>query len=161
MHIKWVYKTKADAQNNFQRLKARLVACMNKHVLGVNYSLTFAAVTDISTVRSFWRWDVPAKHGDIPNAYVKADKEAHLNIYLQLSSGMSFSEERLREHGAANSNKLVLDLRKSLYGLNQTGRMQSRQLHTHLVEVGYQALRKRHVLYWKRDGEDIVVAGVR
>uniref|UniRef100_A0AAV1T1T5 Reverse transcriptase Ty1/copia-type domain-containing protein n=1 Tax=Peronospora matthiolae TaxID=2874970 RepID=A0AAV1T1T5_9STRA len=30
------------------------------------------------------RWGVPARHGDIPNAYVKADKEEHLDIYLAI-----------------------------------------------------------------------------
>ena len=27
-------------------------------------------------------WGVPAKHGDILNAYVKANKESHLEIFL-------------------------------------------------------------------------------
>ena len=121
LHTKWVYKTKTDAQGKLERLKARLVACGNEQVLGVDYSLTFAAVMDLSTVKVILAlaamWGVPAKHGDIPNAYVKADKEAHLDIYLQLPRGMSVSEATLRKHGAVNANELVLDLRKSLYGL--------------------------------------------
>ena len=32
---------------------------------------------------------VPVKHGDIPNAYVRAEKEAHLDIYLQGPSCMT------------------------------------------------------------------------
>uniref|UniRef100_A0AAV1UE71 Reverse transcriptase Ty1/copia-type domain-containing protein n=1 Tax=Peronospora matthiolae TaxID=2874970 RepID=A0AAV1UE71_9STRA len=34
------------------------------------------------------RWGVPARHGGIPNAYVKADKEEHLDIYLAIPQGM-------------------------------------------------------------------------
>ena len=79
VHTKWVFKTKTDAQGKIARLKARLVACGNEQVLKVDYSLTFAAVVDLSTVKIIMAlaatWGgVPAKHGDIPNAYVKADK---------------------------------------------------------------------------------------
>ena len=80
-------------------------------MLGVEYSLPFAAVMDLSTVKVILAlaatWDVPAKYGDIPYAYLKADKEVHMDIYLKLPSGMSVSEETLREHGAANANELV------------------------------------------------------
>ncbi|KAK1947703.1 hypothetical protein P3T76_001713 [Phytophthora citrophthora] len=46
---------------------------------GVDYNITFAAVIDMSSVKLILalanRWQVPAKHGDVPNAYVKAEKE--------------------------------------------------------------------------------------
>ena len=78
VHTKWVFKTKTDAQGKIARLKARLVACGNEQVLKVDYSLTFAAVVDLSTLKIIMAlaamWGVPAKHGYIPNAYVKADK---------------------------------------------------------------------------------------
>ena len=44
----------------------------------VNYGITFAAVIDLLSVKLIFalsrKWKVPAKHGDVPNAYVKADK---------------------------------------------------------------------------------------
>ena len=68
------------------RYKARLDACSNEQVLGEDYILTFAAVMDISTAKVVLAldatWGVPAKHGDIPNSYVRAEKEAHLDICL-------------------------------------------------------------------------------
>lgn len=58
---------------------ARLVACGNEQVFGFIYGLTFAAAMEISKVKVkvvfVLRWGVPARHGDIPNAYVKASKE--------------------------------------------------------------------------------------
>ena len=111
LHTRWVYKTKTTANGELERLKARLVACGNEQVLEVDYGLTFAAVIDLSTVKVVLAfaasWRVPAKHGDIPKAYVKADKAAHLRIYLQLPRGMSMSDATLREHGATSAKELV------------------------------------------------------
>lgn len=39
---------------------------------------------------------VPARHGDIPNAYMKANKEAHLDIFLGVPVGMEIGVESLR-----------------------------------------------------------------
>ena len=39
------------------------------------------------------------------NTYVKADKEANLQIYLQLPRGMSMTNETLGKHGAASANE--------------------------------------------------------
>ena len=62
--------------------KARLVACGNEQVLGVDYNLTFVAVMNISTAKVVLAlvetWGVPAKHGDIPNAYVRGSTPQHL-----------------------------------------------------------------------------------
>ena len=49
LHTKWVYKTKTDSRGDLERLKTRLVACGNEQVLGADYTLTFAAVMDLST----------------------------------------------------------------------------------------------------------------
>ena len=58
-----------------ERHKARLVDCGNEQVFGVDYALTFAAVMDMTPVKVILAlaatWGVPAKHGDVPNAYVK------------------------------------------------------------------------------------------
>ena len=59
-------------------------------------------------------WGVPAKHGDIPNAYVRAEKEAHLDICLQVPRDMTVSESTLRKIGAAHPGEVVLELRRSL-----------------------------------------------
>uniref|UniRef100_A0AAV1UH64 Reverse transcriptase Ty1/copia-type domain-containing protein n=1 Tax=Peronospora matthiolae TaxID=2874970 RepID=A0AAV1UH64_9STRA len=102
LHAKWVHKTKVTVNAILERLKAQLGACGNYQVLGVDYGLTFAAVMDSSTVKFFLAladtWGVPANHGDIPNAYVKADKEAHLRIYVQLPLGICVSSATLRKH---------------------------------------------------------------
>eukprot|EP00644_Phytophthora_capsici_P015445 jgi/Phyca11/113342/e_gw1.24.59.1 len=55
LHTKWVYKTKRDAEGEDGRLKARIVACGNEQEFGVNYSITFAAVMDMGSVKIILR----------------------------------------------------------------------------------------------------------
>ena len=62
-------------------------------------------------------WGVLDEHSDIPNAYVKAGKEAYLDICLSVPRGMDVSGDTLRDLGAANSGDVILELHKSLYGL--------------------------------------------
>uniref|UniRef100_A0AAV1T9S2 Uncharacterized protein n=1 Tax=Peronospora matthiolae TaxID=2874970 RepID=A0AAV1T9S2_9STRA len=131
--------TKTDAQGDLERLKARLT---------VKVILALAAT-----------WGVPAKHDDIPNAYVKkADKEPHLRIYLQMPRGMSISKETLRAQGVSNASELVLELRKSLYRLKQAGRLWSQLLHSKLSTPGFTRCESDVCFYWKCD--DLVVVGV-
>ena len=72
LHTTWISKMKTDAHGDIQHLKARLVACTNEQVFGVDYQLTFAAFMYMSTVKAILAlevmWGVPAKHGDIPNS---------------------------------------------------------------------------------------------
>uniref|UniRef100_A0AAV1UY47 Retroviral polymerase SH3-like domain-containing protein n=1 Tax=Peronospora matthiolae TaxID=2874970 RepID=A0AAV1UY47_9STRA len=102
LHTKWAFKTKTDAHGEIERLKARLV------------TLAHAAT-----------WGVPAKHGDIPNAYVKAGKEQQLDILLQMPRAMTIDQDVLKMVGAVTKKGVVLQLRKSLYGLKQAGRLWS------------------------------------
>nr|CCA26407.1 pol polyprotein fruit fly (Drosophila melanogaster) transposon [Albugo laibachii Nc14] len=92
LHTKWVYKTKRDANGNLERYKARLVAVGNEQVFCRDYNVTFAAVMEMSRVKLILAlarvWRVPAQHGNIPNAYVKAEKEPELNIYLRIPQVM-------------------------------------------------------------------------
>ncbi|CAI5704014.1 unnamed protein product [Peronospora effusa] len=75
-------------------------------------------------------WGVPAKYEDISNAYVKADKEEHLEILLRVPSGMQIKDERLKALGADSASDIALELKKSLYGLKQAGRLWSQLLQT-------------------------------
>ena len=52
--------------------KARMVACGNEQLFRVDYRLNFAAAMDLGTVKVMLvlsrRFNVPARHGDVPNA---------------------------------------------------------------------------------------------
>ncbi|KAG3093774.1 hypothetical protein PI125_g16719 [Phytophthora idaei] len=55
------------------------------------------------------KWRVPAKHGGVPNAYVKADKEEELRIFIRIPKGMEISEEMLKRLGVTSEDEIVLD----------------------------------------------------
>ena len=92
--------------------------------MGIDYTLTFAAVTELGTVNIILvlsrRWKVLARHGDDPKAYVKAEKEKELAIYMRVPSGMKIQDDTLEQHGVKDTKYLYLLLRKSLYGLKQS-----------------------------------------
>ncbi|POM58937.1 Mitochondrial Carrier (MC) Family [Phytophthora palmivora] len=96
LHTKRVFKTKTDADGTIERFKARLVACGNEQLFGIDYGLTFAAVMELSTVKVILvfarRWDVPARHGDIPNANTKLALRLKKSLYVRecfLERGMT------------------------------------------------------------------------
>ena len=139
LHTKWVYETKTDADGAIEQFKARLVACGNERVYGVDYGLTFSAVMELSTVKAILvialRWGVPARHGDIPNAYVKADKEEHLDIYLAIPQGMKIQDGTLRQFGVQGKSYLALKLKKSLWA--QAGGPSVEQIATYQAGGGW------------------------
>ena len=140
------------------------MACGNEQVFGVDYVLTFAAVMDMSTVKIILAlaatWGVVAKHGDVLNTCVKADKESDLEILLQVPKGMDVSSEVIKSLGATSVSKLSLQHRKSLYGLKQAGRLWSQLLHAWLMDADFQQCVSNMCLYWKKDGRDLVIVGV-
>ena len=110
LHNKWVHKTKTDDNGDIERYKPRLVVWGNELVFGFDYNLTLAAVMDLLTVKLILvlsrRWDVPARHGDVPNAYVKAETEQHLDIYMEVSKGMQVTGKEPAGVGVQSSSKL-------------------------------------------------------
>ena len=80
-------------------------------MLGIDYNLNFATVMTITTAKvvlelAAW-WGVTAEHGRIPNAYVHSEKEAHLDIYLQVPRGIIVSQITLIKIGATHLGEVV------------------------------------------------------
>lgn len=82
------------------------------------------------------KWRVLVKHGDVPNAYVKADKVAELDIFIRLPQGMVTPEGVRTKLGVTSDGEPVLEMKKSLFGLKQAGRLWSKLLHKKLTEIG-------------------------
>ncbi|KAE9302338.1 hypothetical protein PR003_g22284 [Phytophthora rubi] len=106
---------------------------------GIDYIVTFSAVLDMTTGKLIFVmahvWGVPARHGDVPSAYVKAGKEEGLEIYLYIPDGMEIPDELL-----------------ALLG--------NRFLHKILVKLGFCQSYTGGCLYYKRDAGGVTLVGV-
>jgi hypothetical protein len=160
LHSKWVFKTKRDASGGVERYKARLVACGNEQVHGESYNETFAPVMDMTTARFIMAmgliWNVPPRHGDVPNAYVRAQGEEGVDIYMYAPKGMKLSAEELRNGG----DEAVLKILMSLYGLKQAGRLWNALLHSKMIELKFTQCKTDLCLYFKKNDKDIILVGV-
>ncbi|KAJ8575054.1 hypothetical protein ON010_g4154 [Phytophthora cinnamomi] len=106
------------------------------------------------------QWRVPAKRGDVLNAYVKARKEAELATYIRIPQGMAIPDEILKQLGVTSDDELVLELEKALYGLKQAGRLWNKLLHSKLVEIGFVQSLTDMCVYSRRQGGVLLVVGV-
>lgn len=66
---------------------------------------------------------MPTRHGDVSNAYVKGDTEEGIEIALHVPRGMELAEDESKRLGTTDKSVVALKLRKSLYGLEQAGRL--------------------------------------
>jgi hypothetical protein len=164
LHSKWVFKTKTLPDGKIERFKSRLVACGNEQVKGENYDQTFAPTLEMTSVMMIFAlaifWGVPAKHGDVPNAFPRADTEDGLNIYMELPSGFDVMEEELRSFGVQRKRELVLKLNKSLYGLKQAGRLWNKLMDVFLIKHGYKRSVTDKCFYFKIENGEIAIVGL-
>lgn len=72
-----------------------------------------------------------------PTAYVKAKKEADLDIFLRLPRGIVISTDVLKRLSVTDDSEVVLELQKATYGLKQAGRLWSQLLHNTLLNLGF------------------------
>lgn len=91
---------------------------------------------------------------------MKTDKEDHLETLLHVPSNMELSAKQLREPGVTSASELVLQLKKSLYGLKQAGRLWSQLLYANLLEASFNHSITDMCLHFKRDDHDLVIVGV-
>lgn len=110
---KWVFRRKYDANGDLERYKARLVACGYSQVEGIDFKETFSPVVKLKSIRTLLAIAVEREwkihQVDITAAYLNGTlKEA---VYM----------EQPKSSRAREDDKVCL-LKKSLYGLRQSGR---------------------------------------
>ena len=106
------------------------------------------------------RWEVPARHKDISNTYVKADTQKDTEIYLGIPQVMGIPDSVLTNFKVGNKKNLALQLLKSLYGLKQAGRLWSQLLHNKFEEAEFSRCTTDMCIYYKSMGNDMIVVGV-
>lgn len=110
---KWVYTVKENEQGKL--FKARFVAKGYSQTEGIDYQETFAPTANIISVRALMQIaaqnDLIVHQMDVKTAYLHAPIEEE--IYMDQPEGF-------RQTGS--EQRLVYKLKKSLYGLKQSGR---------------------------------------
>ncbi|WJZ91618.1 hypothetical protein VitviT2T_010675 [Vitis vinifera] len=112
--VKWVYRTKLNADGSINKYKARLVVKGYSQVFGVDFSETFAPVAHLDTIRMLLA--LIAQKGW--KTYQLDVKSIFLNGYLQEEIYVD-QPEGFQVKG--QEEKVYL-LKKALYGLKQAPR---------------------------------------
>ena len=138
---KWVYALKRDKDGCIERFKARLVAKGCAQQYGVNYTETFSPVIRYSSIRMLIA--IAVEHElymhqmDVSTAYLNGD--LHEEVYMHQPEGFKDPD----------NPKKVLQLKKSLYGLKQSGREWNAKLDSVLRQMGFSACPSEPCLYVK------------
>jgi len=114
-----------------KKCKARFVAKGYSQVPGVYYYETFSPTACITSVRTLMQLAVQkgmvVHHMDVETVYLNAPIDCEL--YMEQPEGYG--------RKGPNGKKLVCKLRKSLYGLKQSGRNWNNMLHEHFAQDGF------------------------
>ena len=148
---RWVYKIKRTPSGGIDKFKARLVAQGFSQEYSVNYFETYAPVVKSSTMRLLMavavKCNFKIEQIDIRNAYVNSDLNE--DIYMRQPPGF-----------CDNTNR-VIKLKKSLYGLKQSGKMWNSCLNNVLVQVmKYCRLKTDPCVYYKGIGPKMIIVAV-
>nr|CCA19288.1 PREDICTED: similar to pol polyprotein putative [Albugo laibachii Nc14] len=164
LHSKGVYKLKMNADGTIERYKSRLVARGDEQVYGVDYTFTFSAVMEMISGKVILAvsriWGVPARPGDVPSAYIKAEKEDNLKIILHIPQGKEFDHELLQKLGVRDKRQVALKLKKGLYSLKQSGRLWNMMLHDILKSLGFTQCYTDSCLYIKTEADGKTLVGI-
>eukprot|EP00253_Pinus_taeda_P002039 PITA_02039 len=148
--VKWVYKTKSNAEGKIERHKARLVVKGYKQQYGRNYEETFAPIARMETVRAVLSISTQNKW----KVYQMDVKSTFLNgvlkeeVYIEQPPGY---EKKGQEHK-------VCILKKALYVLKQAPRSWYGRIDSYLLENGFEKYEGETTLYIKeKDGKILIV----
>jgi transposase InsO family protein len=135
---KWVLKIKRDAEGNIVKHKARLVAKGYSQVPGVDFEETYAPVGRTTSLRILLTaaatLDLEILQADVEGAYLNGNLD--VDIYMEYPQGVT------PKKGCDG-----LLLKKSLYGLKQSGRTWWIEMGNKLARLGFNRLESDWGLY--------------
>ncbi|XP_022751424.1 uncharacterized protein LOC111300070 [Durio zibethinus] len=139
--VRWIFKTKLNADGSINKLKARLVAKGYSQQLGVDFSERFAPVARLDTIRLLLAL-VTQQSWKIYQLDVKS---AFLNGYLEEEIYI----EQLDGFVAKGHEGKVYLLKKALYGLKQAPRVWNSRIDDNLLKLGFKKSFSEATLYIK------------
>lgn len=147
---KWVYKLKKDAAGNISKYKARFVAkgCSQKY--GIDYQETYSPVVRYTTVR--YLIALAVKHD------LQIDQLDAVTAFLQgdLSEDIYMEQPQAFDDGSGR----ICKLKKSIYGLKQSGRAWNQKLNKQLMSFKLKKSRVDPCVYFNDDLSIIIAVYV-
>jgi hypothetical protein len=147
--VKWVFRTKLNADCSINKYKARLVVKGYAQIFGVDYSDTFAPVSRLDTIRLVLA--IAAQKGwkvfqlDVKSAFLNGDLQEE--IYVEQPEGFVVQ---------GGEDKVYL-LKKALYGLKQAPRAWYSKINDHLLSIGFVKSLSESTLYVKLKGKNSLI----
>ncbi|KAL0312270.1 UNVERIFIED_CONTAM: Retrovirus-related Pol polyprotein from transposon RE2 [Sesamum radiatum] len=149
--VKWIYKTKLNADGSIQKHKARLVAKGYSQLPGIDYTETFAPVARLDTIRALVAIAANKKW----KIYQMDVKSAFLNGYID----EEIYVEQPQGFVAKGCEEKVLRLKKALYGLKQAPRAWYSRIDNYFMNQGFRRSLSEPTLYVKRQVTTPLVTG--
>ena len=151
---KWVFKIKKNADGSVERYKARLVAQGFTQEENKDYFETYSPVANLTTIRLMLtlavhnNWEIHQM--DVKTAYLNGDLKEE--IYMKQPEGYIMP----------GSENKVCKLKKSLYGLKQSGRAWNEKLDMEFKKCGMRRSKADGCVYYRTVGKglDIIVVYV-
>jgi transposase InsO family protein len=146
---KWILTFKYNGRGTIERRKGRLVGKGYNQVEGLDFYEVFAPVVKFSSIRLLLA--LTAMHGwflhqmDVKTAFLHGDLD--VPIYMEQPEGFV---EAGKEH-------LVCRLKKSLYGLKQSGRQWYQRMNDVLLNMSFYHLEADHCVYVFKDSSTIII----
>ncbi|GJV63136.1 ribonuclease H-like domain, reverse transcriptase, RNA-dependent DNA polymerase [Tanacetum coccineum] len=150
--LKWVFKTKKDANGNIIKHKARLVAKGYIQQHGIDFEEVFAPVARMETIRLLLaiaannKWEV--HHLDVKSAFLHGDLKEE--VYVTQPEGFIKRQD----------NGKVYRLIKALYGLRQAPRAWNIKLDNTLKSLDFKKCALEQAIYTKTSKDSILLIGV-
>jgi len=134
--VKWIFKTKLNANGNINKYKARLVVKWYSQEPGIDFIDTFAPMSRLNTIKLLLALAAQSTWLDVKSAFFNGILNEE--IYDEQPDG--FEKE-------ITTNKVYL--LKALYGLKQAPRAWYSRLDSHLLSLGFERSMNKGTLYVK------------
>jgi len=149
---KWVFRAKKDTAGNVVRYKAQLVAQGFSQVPGVDYFDMFAPVARLASIRAILAVtavnDYEIHQIDIKGAYLNGVLTPSEVIYMRQPPGYVIYSSQGR----------VCRLKKTLYGLKQSGRRWYQRLVEIMVKLlGFARCDMDQAMFFKMEGDKLII----
>ncbi|KAK4399803.1 Retrovirus-related Pol polyprotein from transposon RE2 [Sesamum angolense] len=150
--VKWIYKTKLNADGSIQKHKARLITKGYSQLPGIDYTETFAPVAHLDTIRGLIAIAANRKW----KIYQMDVKSAFLNGYID----EEIYVEQPQGFIAKGSEEKALRLKKALYGLKQAPRAWYSRIDKYFMDRGFRRSLSEPTLYIKSQGNDTLIVSL-